>query len=199
MYQIIKIFMKRIIDIFLSILIILCSSWLLILIGCIQRFIFRSKIIFRQERVGENNKIFFCYKICTCNIPDFSNNKVKSKLLSKYTYFLRNYRIDEIPQFFNVIRGNMSIVGPRPLISEDISYYMKLIDNVNKRHIMKPGITGLSQISISERIPNTEEIIKNKIASDLWYCNNWTLFIDFKIIAITPFYLLLQKPIRFKS
>ena len=157
--------------------------FLIIVISVIK--LFRGeKIFYLCERVGLKNKVFTLYKFRTI----YKTNSYKKKQFhvikkDSFNYFLNRTQLDELPQFLNVLIGNMSIIGPRPERYILDKIYSKKIKNYNKRKLVKPGITGYAQINntYSVNIPQT----KNKLKYDLYYLNNQSIFLDLKIILIS--------------
>ena len=105
--------------------------------------------------------------------------------ITKLGAFMRKTSIDELPQFFNVLIGNMSIVGPRPHMLSHTEQYAQLIDQFMVRHFMKPGITGWAQINGLRGETKTTEAMLERVEADVWYLENWTFLLDLKIIALT--------------
>ena len=182
---------KRIFDIIISILLLILSSPFFVLGFLIVLFNDGNPIFFRQQRVGIHGCLFYIYK--------FRSMKINSEKLGTTTYkndnrifyggnFLRRYKIDELPQLINVLRGEMSLVGPRPTVLDD---YQKMNIQQKKRDIVLPGITGLAQIS-----GNTNLKWPERIEKDLYYIENASILFDIKILYITCFKLLGQ---NFKS
>ncbi len=195
-----KYILKRVLDITLSLIGIIIFSPLYIFIYSYIYFLDGSGVIIRQDRVGLHGKHFKMYKFRTMKKGSHKMRKELENLnkndqaifkiendprIIKGTEFLRNYSLDEIPQFFNVLKGNMSIVGPRPLFDEDT----KLFDeNYMRRLNVIPGITGLLQIN--DR--NASEFT-TWYKYDIDYIENWSLFLDLKIILKTPLSLIKSK------
>lgn len=190
--------MKRSFDILVSLTMILMASWIYLLVFLYHKFILRahSNLLFIQPRVGKDNKIFNCIKFQTMN--NYGKNHQTNQRIINYELFLRKFRIDELPQFFNVLKGDMSIVGPRPLIQKEIEEYSKKIHNTTHRHLMKPGMTGLSQITVSELNGKSEALVMKKINHDIWYCYNWSFRLDLLIFLKTPFFVLFRKQIQMR-
>ena len=111
--------------------------------------------------------------------------------LLKFGKIIRKYSIDEVPQFFNVLNGDMSIVGPRPHMVEHDIYYSSLFNNFLKRHKCNPGLTGWAQVNGFRGPTPNPDIMKKRMEHDLWYLNNWTIFLDIYIILKT-FYALFK-------
>ena len=188
--------MKRAFDIMVALTMVLMVSWIYFLVYIYHRFMLRAKsrLFFIQPRVGKDNKIFNCIKFQTMN--NYGKNYETNDRIIKYELFLRKYRIDELPQFFNVLKGDMSIVGPRPLIQREIEEYSEKIYNTTDRHLMKPGMTGLSQITVSELNGKNEALVTRKINQDVWYCYNWSFMLDLLIFFKTPFFVISRKQIN---
>lgn len=185
--------LKRLLDIILSIVGISFFIPILLLISIIIRLRLGNPIFFLQERTGLNGQLFKLIKFRTMtNELDTNGNLLSdSKRVTKLGLFLREYSLDELPQFFNVLKGNMSIVGPRPLLPEYLNLYNS---EQSKRHNVKPGITGWSQIKGRNSI-NWEE----KLKFDVWYVQNKSFFLDIKIIIMTLIIVLKKKGISPKK
>lgn len=185
---------KRTFDIIFSLLvIILIFPWLFPIIIIAIKTTSQGKVFFIQDRWGRNNKKFRIYKfrtmIAESKDVDDNGNYQQAKLddprITKVGKFLRKANIDELPQFFNVLKGDMSVVGPRPhpiplnLESKDnIRYYML-------RHLVKPGITGWAQVNGSRGETKTIEDMQKRVNLDLWYIDNWSIWLDFQIVFLT--------------
>jgi len=175
-----KIELKRIFDIFLVMLVSPLIFFLFLSISFV--FLYkRLPIIFKQERPGVDGKIFTLYKFKTMSDDkDIDGNLLPDELrITKFGKFLRHSSLDEIPSFFNVMKGDMSIVGPRPLLEEYLILYSQ---EQKKRHNVRPGITGLAQISGRNSLSWDE-----KLKLDIWYVENRNLILDIKIIFKTIF------------
>ncbi|ASC04033.1 UDP-galactose phosphate transferase [Fusobacterium polymorphum] len=174
-----KLFFKRIIDIFLSVIFILLFWWLYIIIVILVRRKLGSPVIFRQKRTGLNEKIFTMYKFRTMtDKKDENGNLLPDKdRLTKFGKFLRSTSLDEIPELLNVLKGEMSLVGPRPLLVEYLSKYTK---EEKRRHEVRPGITGFAQVN-GRNNTTWEERFKN----DIYYVENISFLLDIKIIIKT--------------
>lgn len=174
-----KLFFKRIIDIFLSVIFILLFWWLYIIIVILVRRKLGSPVIFRQKRPGLNEKIFTMYKFKTMtDKKDENGNLLPDKdRLTKFGKFLRSTSLDEIPELLNVLKGEMSLVGPRPLLVEYLSKYTK---EEKRRHEVRPGITGFAQVN-GRNNTTWEERFKN----DIYYVENISFLLDIKIIIKT--------------
>ena len=178
-----KIELKRIFDIFLVMLVSPLIFFLFLSISFV--FLYkRLPIIFKQDRPGVDGKIFTLYKFKTMSDDkDIDGNLLPDELrITKFGKFLRHSSLDEIPSFFNVMKGDMSIVGPRPLLEEYLILYSQ---EQKKRHNVRPGITGLAQISGRNSLSWDE-----KLKLDIWYVENRNLILDIKIIFRTIFKVL---------
>lgn len=180
---------KRLFDILFSLLVILfVLSWLTPIIALLIKLESKGPIFFSQSRTGINNKQFFCYKFRSMTVNKESNTiqaTKNDKRVTKIGKFIRKTSIDELPQFFNVFLGNMSVVGPRPHMVSHTNKYAKSVDKFMVRHFVKPGITGLAQVSgFRGEIESKADII-NRVKYDIFYIENWSLLLDFKIIFLT--------------
>ena len=174
-----KLFFKRIIDIFLSVIFILLFWWLYIIIVILVRRKLGSPVIFRQKRPGLNEKIFTMYKFRTMtDEKDKNGNLLPDKdRLTKFGRFLRSTSLDEIPELWNVLKGEMSLVGPRPLLVE---YLLKYTKEEKRRHEVRPGITGFAQVN-GRNNTTWEDRFKN----DIYYVENISFLLDLRIIIKT--------------
>ena len=184
-------FIKRLFDIVFSLFIIVCVlSWLIPVLAIIIKSESKGTIFFRQIRNGYNFKQFYCYKFRSMKInaeADTAQATRNDKRLTRVGIFLRKTSIDELPQFFNVLAGNMSVVGPRPHMVNENEKYLKSIDKFMVRHFIKPGITGLAQVNGYRGEIETQSDIVNRIKHDINYIENWSLLLDIKIIILTVF------------
>jgi len=183
--------LKRTFDLSFSILLFLfVFSWLFPIIALLIKLTSKGPVFFRQSRSGINNKGFDCYKFRSMR-PNKDADTIQATKndvrITKIGAFLRRSSLDELPQFINVIRGEMSIVGPRPHMLKHTEDYSQLIGNFMNRHAVKPGITGLAQIKGFRGEIDDIVLLQNRIRLDRFYVNNWTLFFDLKIVALTFF------------
>ena len=182
---------KRCFDIIFSILIfILLLSWLLPILWVVVKIDSRGPFFFKQKRDGINGEQFYCYKIRSMRVNTISDqtSTVKNDFrITKIGYFLRKTSLDELPQFFNVLRGEMSVVGPRPHINIQTKNYISNIDNYLTRNSVKPGITGLAQVSGYRGEVKKKSDIVNRVRLDIFYIENWSFLLDVKIILMTIF------------
>ncbi|WDF62496.1 undecaprenyl-phosphate glucose phosphotransferase [Flavobacterium sp. KACC 22763] len=180
---------KKIFDLCFSILvIILIFPWLFPIVMLLIKLESPGPVFFKQERSGRDNKTFSCYKFRSMYINDFAHDKQARKgdsRITKFGAFMRKTSIDELPQFFNVLFGNMSVVGPRPHMINLAKEYGELIDNYSVRHYAKPGITGWAQVNGYRGETKKLSDMENRVECDIWYIENWNLLLDVKIIIRT--------------
>jgi putative colanic acid biosynthesis UDP-glucose lipid carrier transferase len=182
---------KRFYDVAFSLLVIIfLLSWLVPILSLLIWINSRGPVFFIQERSGRNGKSFKCIKFRSMKVNTDSNQKQATKNDSRVTKlgsFLRKSNLDEMPQFFNVLIGDMSIVGPRPHMLKHTDDYSKLLNQYMVRHFLKPGITGWAQIhGYRGEIKNMGDI-NNRVEYDLWYLENWSTWLDTRIIFLTVF------------
>lgn len=189
---------KRIFDIVFSLFVLVfLVSWIYPLTAILVRWESKGPILFRQKRSGLDGKVFTCYKIRTMVVdagetPKGTQNN--DPRITKLGRFLRKSRIDELPQFFNVLIGNMSVVGPRPHMLVHTEEYGELIDEFMVRHFVKPGITGWAQ-TVGELNPDQKlKEMREKVQNDLWYIENWSFLLDIKIIVNTTLKIFQHDP-----
>jgi len=182
---------KRFEDLVLSLFIVTLILPLLILISIAIKLGSNGPIIFKQKRYGLDGKEFTMYKFRSMTSLDDGNLIIQATKnddrVTKIGSLLRRLSLDELPQFFNVIKGDMSIVGPRPHAVAHNEEYKKLIPKYMQRHLMKPGITGWAQINGLRGETRNIQQMKNRIDFDLHYINTWSLWFDIKIILLTIF------------
>ena len=151
-------------------------------------------IFFTQNRTGWDGRRFKIYKLRSLKKTKFDKTMQVTKddkRLLKIGKLIRRYSIDELPQFFNVLKGDMSIVGPRPHMVEHDIHYSNLFNNFLKRHKCNPGLTGWAQVNGLRGATPKSETMKRRMEFDLWYLNNWTIWLDIYIILKT-FYALIK-------
>ncbi|KOF03285.1 hypothetical protein OB69_08305 [Roseivirga seohaensis subsp. aquiponti] len=172
-------FFKRFIDFIGALLILLFASPILLVSSLLLFFANSGKMFFVQKRPGLNSKIFKIIKFKTMNDKRDSNGELlpDDKRLTKIGYWVRKLSIDELPQMINVLKGDMSLVGPRPLLVDYLALYS---DEQNRRHNVRPGITGWAQVNGR----NTLEW-KKKFEYDVWYVDNCSFWLDIKILFLT--------------
>jgi putative colanic acid biosynthesis UDP-glucose lipid carrier transferase len=185
----INMFVKRSFDIlFSSFVIVFILSWLTPIIGLLIILESKGPIFFKQSRNGFNYKEFDCYKFRSMT-PNKDAHLYQAtrgdQRVTKVGAFLRKTSIDELPQFFNVFFGDMSVVGPRPHMVSHTDMYAKRIDKFMVRHFVKPGITGLAQTRGFRGEVETDQDIIGRVRYDIFYVENWSLLLDLKIIVLT--------------
>ncbi|WP_431133109.1 undecaprenyl-phosphate glucose phosphotransferase [Psychroserpens mesophilus] len=181
--------LKRTFDIiFSSLVIIFLLSWLTPLIAILIKLESKGPVFFKQSRNGFNYKEFDCYKFRSMT-PNKDAHLYQAtrgdNRITKIGRFIRKTSIDELPQFFNVLFGDMSVVGPRPHMVSHTNMYAKKIDKFMVRHFVKPGITGLAQISGFRGEVESDKDIIGRVKYDIFYIENWSLLLDLKIIIKT--------------
>lgn len=180
---------KRAFDIvFSSLVLLLLYPILYLVIGMLIKISSPGPILFKQIRTGLYGKDFNCYKFRTMRVNNDADVKQATRNDPRTTpigAFLRHTNLDEIPQFMNVLKGDMSVVGPRPHMLKHTEQYSKLIDKYMVRHLVKPGITGWAQITGYRGETKTLEQMEGRVKRDVWYIENWSFFLDLKIIYVT--------------
>ena len=180
---------KRTFDIIFSLMVILLIfPWMFPLIAIGIKLSSPGPVFFKQKRTGKDNNSFTCYKFRTMRIngsSDVQQAKKDDARITPLGNFLRRSSIDEFPQFFNVLMGNMSVVGPRPHMLKHTEEYSKRIEKFMVRHFVKPGITGLAQAKGYRGETRTLMAMKNRVKLDRFYIENWSMLLDLKIIALT--------------
>lgn len=182
-----KIFIKRIIDILISIVGVIILSPIFLIVTVLLFFANNGKPFFTQNRPGKKGKIFKIIKFKTMNdnLDDKGNLLLDEERLTKIGAFIRKTSLDEIPQLLNVLVGDMSLIGPRPLLPE---YLLTYSEEQKRRHNVRPGITGLAQVKGRNQMKFSERLL-----NDIYYVDNISLALDIKIILLT------FKSILFKS
>ncbi len=187
-------FIKRLFDVTVSLIaLLLICSWLFPLVILLQKILSPGPVLFIQKRVGKEHRLFSCYKFRTMVTANhdkvFVATQIGDSRITKFGAFLRKSNIDELPQLFNVLRGDMSIVGPRPHAVTYDEQYREYIEDLRLRNLVKPGITGWAQVhGLRGDVPDLEENklrIRKRFEYDLWYVENWTLTLDLQIIFMT--------------
>lgn len=182
-------FIKRSFDILFSTLVLVfLLSWLIPLLAIVIKINSRGPVFFKQKRNGYNFREFWCYKFRSMKLNREANTSQATKNDYRVTSvgkYLRKFSIDELPQFFNVLVGDMSVVGPRPHMLKENEKYKSTIDKFMVRHYVKPGITGLAQTKGFRGEIETNHDIVNRIKYDIYYIENWSFMLDLKIIIET--------------
>lgn len=181
--------LKRLFDIILSLFMtIFVVSWITLILYVVSRFSSRHGVFFRQRRTCIDGREFTCIKFRTMNKnaeADLRQATKDDERITPVGKFLRKYSLDELPQFFNVLIGDMSVVGPRPHMLTHTEQYRQLISHFMLRHTVKPGITGLAQVNgYRGEIKNLNDLSK-RVAHDVQYIETWTFNLDVKIILLT--------------
>ena len=180
--------LKRVFDVFFSSIVILAFlSWFIPLLAIVIRIDSRGPIFFIQKRPGRHGKMFPCIKFRSMSLNNntekaASRNDIRITRIGK---FIRKTSIDELPQFFNVFFGHMSVVGPRPNLTSQNEYYSNIFNQYRKRMYLKPGITGLAQVSGARGGIENDIEMKHRIKYDIFYIRHWSFALDIKIIIRT--------------
>jgi exopolysaccharide biosynthesis polyprenyl glycosylphosphotransferase len=182
-------FLKRMFDLIFSIFaIVFVLSWLYPLIAILIKFSSKGPVLFKQARSGVNNEEFVCYKFRSMYMSGEADSKQAIQgdpRITKFGRFLRKSSLDEFPQFFNVFMGDMSIVGPRPHMLLHTEEYSELINKYMVRQLVKPGITGVAQVRGYRGETKELEDMEGRVKLDVWYIENWSLYLDINIIIQT--------------
>ena len=180
---------KHFFDVVFSLFVILTVlSWLTPILGLLIKLESRGPVFFKQRRNGLNYKEFYCYKFRSMRLnskADLEQVQKNDPRVTKFGKILRKFSLDELPQFFNVILGDMSVVGPRPHMVSHTEMYAKSVDKFMVRHFIKPGITGLAQINGCRGEVENEKDIVNRVKFDIFYIENWSILLDLRIIYKT--------------
>ena len=184
-------FIKRSFDILFSLIVIIgILSWLTPVLGLIIKVESRGPIFFKQKRNGLDYKEFYCYKFRSMRPnPEAHIHQITKgdPRVTKIGKFIRKTSIDELPQFMNVLRGEMSVVGPRPHMVSHTQMYAEKIDKFMVRHFVKPGITGLAQVSGFRGEVENDNFIINRVKYDIFYLENWSIIMDLRIVIRTVY------------
>lgn len=184
-------FLKRALDIMLSLgVIVFILSWLTPFIAILIKLESNGAVFFKQKRNGLDYNEFYCYKFRSMKPnpeADLHQANKNDKRVTKLGKFMRKTSIDELPQFYNVLKGDMSVVGPRPHMVSHTHNFAENIDKFMVRHFVKPGITGLAQISGYRGEIESEKDIVNRVKYDIFYLENWSILLDIKIIIQTAY------------
>jgi Undecaprenyl-phosphate glucose phosphotransferase len=180
---------KRSFDIVFSFFVItLILSWLMPFLWLFMKFTMPGPFLFKQDRSGKGNKTFKLLKIRSMNVNEQSDRVQAVKgdqRITKLGVFLRKSSLDEMPQFINVFLGQMTVIGPRPHMLEHTEFYSKQINNFMVRHLVKPGITGWAQVNGYRGGTETLAQMEGRLSLDMWYLENWSFWLDVKIIFKT--------------
>jgi putative colanic acid biosynthesis UDP-glucose lipid carrier transferase len=180
---------KRIMDVAVSLFVtVFILSWLVPLLGLLIKLESRGPIFFVQVRSGRNNNTFRCYKFRSMTVNKQADSHQATRNDARITRigkFIRKTSLDEFPQFFNVLKGEMSLVGPRPHMVKHTTDYAKVVDQFMIRQFLKPGITGWAQINGYRGEIKDDTAIKMRVTNDLWYLENWNIWLDIRIMFLT--------------
>lgn len=182
-------FIKRVFDLLFSLIVVVfLLSWLTPVLAILIRLESKGPVFFKQKRNGLNYKEFVCFKFRSMRPnTEIQTSWVKpnDNRVTKIGKFIRKTSIDELPQFYNVLLGDMSVVGPRPHPVSHTEMFVGKIDKFMVRHFVKPGITGLAQVSGYRGEIETDKDIINRVKYDIFYLENWSVFLDIKIVSMT--------------
>ncbi|HQV50752.1 MAG: exopolysaccharide biosynthesis polyprenyl glycosylphosphotransferase [Flavobacteriales bacterium] len=180
---------KRVFDFVFSLSVILfIFTWLFPILALLIKLSSRGPVFFKQNRLGRDNKSFVCWKFRSMKMNKEADSKQAVKNDPRVTVvgrFLRKSNLDEMPQFLNVLTGQMSVVGPRPHPLKLNDQYRDIIDKYMVRHFVRPGITGWAQVNGLRGETRTPELMERRVDLDIWYLENWSFFLDLKIIVKT--------------
>ncbi len=180
---------KRAFDIVFSFcVIVFVFSWLFPLLALMVKLSSKGPVFFKQNRLGRDNKEFVCWKFRSMRMNAEADSKQATKndpRVTKVGAFLRKSNLDEMPQFFNVFMGQMSVVGPRPHPLRLNDQYRDIIDKYMVRHFVRPGITGWAQVNGFRGETRTPELMERRVELDVWYLENWSFWLDLKIVVKT--------------
>jgi putative colanic acid biosynthesis UDP-glucose lipid carrier transferase len=180
---------KRVGDIFISsIILVAVLSWFIPLMAILIKLTSKGPVFFLQKRSGKNGTLFSCIKFRTMRVNTESDLRAadfEDERITKLGKFLRKHYLDELPQFFNVLMSDMSVIGPRPHMISDNLKYESLITHYEFRHKVKPGITGLAQVLGFAGPVDDIQKIKDRVQLDIFYIRHWTPLLDWRIIIRT--------------
>ena len=184
-----RFYLKPVLDFILAFVLVLILVPFILIIGIMVYLNFGKPALFIQQRPGKNQMIFNLYKFRTMTDKRDSIGKLSddNDRLTKFGLFLRRTSLDELPQLINVLKGDLSFIGPRPLLIKYLPFYS---EEQKRRHIVKPGITGWAQVNGRNAISWTE-----KFKLDLWYIDNLSFFLDMKILIMTIMKIILREGI----
>lgn len=187
-------FVKRPLDCILSLLALIILSPIMIIISLLVRIKLGSPIIFKQARPGFNEKVFMLYKFRTMTDAKDENGNLLSDdfRITKFGRFLRSTSLDELPELLNIVKGDMAVIGPRPLLVEYLAYYT---EDEHHRHDVRPGLTGFAQINGRNAISSWEERFK----LDIEYVNHISFLMDIKILLLTVWKVIKRSDIQVGS
>ena len=179
-------FFKRAVDVVCSLLLIVLTSPLMLIAAIGVKLSSPGPIIFKQERVGKDKKPFYMYKFRSMKVNSSQNTGWSKNVDDRKTWFgslIRKCSVDELPQFFNVLKGDMSLIGPRPELPFFVEQFKEEIPRYMVKHQVRPGITGWAQVNGLRG----DTSIRARVDYDLYYIENWSMLFDIKILLMTPF------------
>ncbi|MGI4737264.1 MAG: exopolysaccharide biosynthesis polyprenyl glycosylphosphotransferase [Janthinobacterium lividum] len=180
---------KRIFDVAFALLVVaLLLSWLIPLVALLIKLESKGPAFFKQLRTGKDNQPFYCFKFRSMHVNGDANHRQACKgdaRITRVGAFLRKTSVDELPQFLNVLRGEMSIVGPRPHMLKHTEEYAPLVRGFMQRHAVTPGITGLAQVRGFRGETKETSAMAKRVKMDVWYIRNWSFVLDLKIVVLT--------------
>ena len=183
-----NIFIKRLFDIFASLCGIIVTSPIMLVVAILIKITSKGPVIFKQERVGLHNKTFQMYKFRSMKVQSAQKEKKgwtrkNDPRVTAVGRIIRKTSIDELPQLFNILKGDMSLVGPRPERPQFVEKFMEEIPRYNVKHQVRPGLTGWAQVNGLRG----DTSIRKRVEYDIYYIENWSVFFDIKIIIMTFF------------
>ena len=181
-------FYKRCFDIVFSLVACVAIALFIPVIALIIKLQSRGPIFFAQDRTGKYGRTFRCLKFRTMRVNGECNTRQCTKedpRVFPFGRFLRRTNLDELPQFFNVLMGDMSIVGPRPHMLYHTHYYSKRIPQYMSRHLVRPGITGWAQVTGFRGETSELWQMEERVRRDMWYIDHWSLRLDLRIVFMT--------------
>ena len=181
-------FFKRSFDIIFSLIVLLFSPFWLLPAAIAVKLSSPGPVFFVQRRTGYKGREFNCYKFRTMRVNNDADHKQATRndpRKTKIGEFFRKTNIDELPQFINVLRGDMSVVGPRPHMLRHTADYSKVVDKYMVRHFVRPGLTGWAQVNGLRGETKALWQMERRVEFDVWYIENWNFWLDIKIIFKT--------------
>ncbi|MBL4608779.1 MAG: exopolysaccharide biosynthesis polyprenyl glycosylphosphotransferase [Pseudomonadales bacterium] len=189
----VNLFVKKMEDLILSVVILLAISPLLLMISAGVKLTSRGPVLFKQQRNGIDGKKIKVYKFRTMyvgtdeSVGFVEQAKKNDSRITPFGALLRRTSLDELPQFYNVLQGRMSVVGPRPHALSHNEHYKEVIASYMQRHKVKPGITGWAQVHGLRGETDTVDKMQRRVEYDLFYIENWSIWLDIKIVFLTMF------------
>jgi sugar transferase EpsL len=181
--------LKRPFDVLSAVILLILTAPLMLLIAAAVWLTMGRPVLFRQVRPGLSERLFTCFKFRTMNEARDQKGRLLSDVqrLTRLGLFLRRTSLDELPQLWNILRGDLSLVGPRPLLESYLPYYT---DVERRRHCVRPGLTGWAQIHGRNWVPFDE-----RLAMDVWYVEHMSWYLDFRIVIATLWIVLIRRGI----